>query len=286
MKLIDTHCHVHFNAYAEDAEAVILRAQKAGIGMITIGTQRETSAAALVCAHAHEDVWAAVGLHPNHLHSAPPDPDELSVEQHKPEIFDMDFYRELARDPKVVGIGETGFDAYRVPEGLTFDEIMVAQERTFRAHLDLCTELHKPVIVHCRDAHAHVARIFEEYCGAGKLEARGVLHCFTGTVAEAERYTKMGFYISLSGIATFPPRKTETENKFVAIARAVPHDRLLIETDSPYLTPPPFRGKRNEPLYVQYVANFVAHAWGVSLEEAAEQTLKNSRQLFQIIETP
>lgn len=279
-RLIDTHCHVHFQAYKDDSEEVIARALQAGVGMITIGTQQVTSRQAVECARAHEGVWAAVGLHPNHLHTMPIDEEELSAADTRAEDFDMELYRALASDPKVVGIGETGFDAYRLPEGVTFEQVMEKQEKVFRAHLDLCEELGKPVIVHCRDAHEHVTRIFKEYIAAGKLRARGVLHCFTGTPEEAERYTAMGFYISLSGIVTFPPRKTETENNLNAVARSVPRDRLIVETDSPYLTPMPFRGKRNEPMHVQHVAAHVAHIWGVSAVEAEQQLRENTRRLF------
>lgn len=280
--LVDTHCHVHFAAYQNDADEVASRARAANITMITIGTQSTTSANAVAFARTHAGVYAAVGLHPNHLHRMPIDEDELPAFHTRAETFDMDFYRALAADEKVVGIGETGFDYYRLPEGVPLEEVKAKQEATFRQHLDLCTEIGKPVIVHCRDAHADVLRIFEEYLAAGKLARRGVLHCFTGTIEEAAAYTKLGFYISLSGISTFPAKKNQTENSLHAVARIVPPDQLLIETDSPYLTPPPHRGERNEPLYVQFVAQHLAAALGVSYEDFAARTTANAKRLFSI----
>src|SRR3989344_63309 len=244
--LFDTHCHIHFSAYSTDANAVAARAREAGVTMITVGTQSTTSANAVEFARQHDGVFASVGLHPNHLFKMPIDEDELPAFNTRAERFDMDLYRTLAADPRVVGIGETGFDFYRLPEGVPLEEVKRTQEESFRLHLDLCEEVSKPVIVHCRDAHAEVTKIFEEYCGAGKLARRGVLHCFTGTVEEAQRYIELGFYVSLSGIATFPAKKNQVENPLHAVARAVPFEKLLIETDSPYLTPPPHRGERNE----------------------------------------
>ncbi len=281
-RIIDTHCHVHFAAYDADSRAVIEEALAAGIHMIVVGTQATTSKNAVVCAEQFGGVYAAVGLHPNHLHTMPIDEDELPTFLTRAEEFEMEYYRELAKHPKVVGIGETGFDAYRLPDGVSFDEVMQKQEKAFRQHLDLCTELGKPVIVHCRDAHSHVIRIFKEYLAAAKLDARGVLHCFTGTVEEAQEYVAMGFYISLSGIVTFPARKGQTENPLSSVARSVPRDKLVIETDSPYLTPMPHRGKRNAPSYVIHTAKHVAQLWGTTLEEVERQTTVNARRLFRI----
>lgn len=282
-KFFDTHTHVHFAAFADDSREATQRALDDGVWMVTVGTQSTTSERAVAHANSFEHgVFASVGLHPNHLHAMPIDEHEGPSFISRAETFDSDLYRTLARDPKVVAFGETGFDLYRLPEGLDPAEVLATQEKVFRQHLDLCDELNKPVIIHCRDAHAHVSRVVGEYLAAGRLPARGILHCFTGTVAEALAHVANGFYISLSGIAAFPPRKNETENSLWPVARAVPADRLLIETDAPYLTPPPHRGQRNEPHYVMHVATAVAQARGVSTEELAAQTTANARAVFSL----
>lgn len=276
IRLIDTHSHVHFSAFAEDREAVLERARAEGVGMITVGTLEKTSREAIAFAELHENIWAAVGLHPNNIHYIPPSADEGEGR----ELFDYNLYRSLAAHPKVVAIGETGMDVYRIPEGFDADVVLREQEEVFRLHLDLCDELNKPVIIHCRDAHESVTRILSEYILAGKLSRRGVLHCFTGTLDEAQKYIALGMYISIPGIVTFPPKKTETENSIAPVAREIPLDRLLIETDCPYLAPAPHRGTRNEPSYVAATAAFIANLRGISFEEFAAATTQNARELF------
>lgn len=282
-RFFDTHTHVHFAAFKDDSQQATQRALDDRVWMVTVGTQSTTSKRAVAHAHSFErGVFASVGLHPNHLHTMPIDEHEGSAFTSRAEIFDVDFYRALARDPKVVAFGETGFDLYRLPEGLDHAQVLATQERVFRQHLDLCDELNKPVIIHCRDAHDHVLRVVGEYLAAGRLRARGILHCFTGTVDEALAHAANDFYISLSGIAAFAPRNNETENSLWPVARVVPKDRLLIETDAPYLTPPPHRSERNEPHFVMHVASAVAQARGVSVEELAAFTTANAMRIFQI----
>ncbi len=278
MQLIDTHSHVHFAAFAADIDDVLARAQAAGVAMVTVGTLKKTSTEAVAFANAHENVWAAVGLHPNNIHFIPPSEDEGSGH----EDFDYEFYKQLAQDPKVVAVGETGMDAYRIPDGFDREQVLTEQEKVFRQHLDLCDELKKPVIIHCRDTHEQVTRVLREYIEAGKLVRRGILHCFTGTPEQALVYVELGMYISIPGILTFPPKKTESENSLAAVVRAVPRDRLVVETDCPYLTPAPHRGERNEPSYVKFTAEAVAQVWGVTFEEAANQTTENARHIFKI----
>ncbi len=278
IQLIDTHSHVHFEAFAADVDDVLARARTAGVAMVAVGTLQKTSIEAVALANAHADVWAAVGLHPNNIHFILPSEDEGSGH----EDFDYDFYRDLARDPHVVAIGETGMDAYRIPEGFDRVQVLEQQEKIFRRHLDLCNELDKPVIIHCRDTHDQVTRVLTEYINAGKLARCGIMHCFTGTAEQASTYVQLGMYISIPGIITFPPKKTESENSLGAVVRVVPRDRLVVETDCPYLTPVPHRGERNEPSYVRYTAEAVAQIWGISFDEAASQTTENAKAVFQL----
>ncbi len=283
--LYDTHCHVHFNAYKGDMDEVIARTLGKSVFMITVGTQKDTSHYGLEVAARYDGLWASVGLHPNHL-IRQEFVDDLELIRTREETFDPDHYRELARHPKCVAIGECGFDYYRIPDGVDVEEVKRVQEAAVRGQFDVATDAELPVIVHCRDAHEIQASVIREYVNAGKLARRGVVHCFTGTIEEAQRYIDLGLYISFTGIITFPPRGGEADEDGLSpihrIVRDVPLDRLLIETDAPYLTPIPFRGKRNEPWYVQFVAEKVAELKGVSVEEVAEQTTQNAKKLFSI----
>ncbi|MCX6781070.1 MAG: TatD family hydrolase [Candidatus Magasanikbacteria bacterium] len=277
-KLFDTHSHVHFAAYKDDQAEVLARAREAGVGMITVGTMQKTSAEAVGFAQHEPDVWAAVGLHPQNIHHIHPSEDEGAGH----EDFDYEFYKKLASEKKVVAIGETGMDLFRIQEGEDPTKIAAEQEMVFCRHLDLCEELSLPVIIHCRDAHAQVIQVLTKYVAAGKISRRGVLHCFTGTADQAHAYVALGFYISIPGIITFAPKKNESENALAAVVREVPRDRLVIETDCPFLTPQPHRGERNEPAYVQFTAAKISQIWGCSEQEAGETTTANAFRLFNL----
>lgn len=286
-RMIDTHCHVNFHAFKDDMEAVIRRSLESGVLMIAIGTQKDTSRKALEVAETHDGVWASVGEHPSHLyaqefHDADEVP-EIATVKTRGEAFDADFYIELAKHPKCVAIGECGLDFYRLPEYLSHEEIIAKQKEVTRAHFDIADEVHKPLIIHCRDAHKDQAEIIEEYVSAGKIEKRGVIHCFTGTMDEAQRYLDLGFLISFTGIITFPPRKGEgTFSAIQHVVRELPLEKIMIETDAPYLAPVPHRGERNEPAFVVEVARKIAEIKNVTLETVVEATTRNAEQLFGI----
>ena len=283
MQLIDSHCHVHFNAYREDMDEVIRRTLEKGVFLITVGTQKDTSKHGLEVAERYDGMWATVGLHPNHtVEQEFWDNDELPAEEQvtpmiktRAEVFDMDYYRELTKHPKCVAIGEFGLDLYRIPETADRDEVIQRQVETVKAQFDLATETNKPVVIHCRDAYPQQAEMIREATLAGKLARRGVIHCFTGTLEEARTFIELGFYISFSGILTFGKILQE-------VARALPLEKLLVETDAPYLTPAPDRGKRNEPWRVEYVAMKLAELKGVTFEEVAQQTVKNTKHVFDL----
>lgn len=282
LKRIDAHAHVNFNVYKDDAEEVIRRANDDGTGMLVVGSQYSTSERAVDYAESHEAMWAVVGLHPSHLFSLHVDEAEVAYETRE-ETFDPDAYRALvARSKKVVAIGECGLDFYRMPDGLDRTVARERQEAGFRAQLDLAHELGLPVMIHCRDAHRELATILEEF-HAAKKPIRGNIHCFTGTLADAERYLAIGFYVSFTGIVTFPPKSADKGKETLAdVARHVPLDRLLIETDAPYLAPLPHRGKRNEPSYVRHVSEFIAALKNLSPEELDAATLANTKKLFSL----
>lgn len=251
--LFDTHAHLHFPEFADDLGAVLARARAAGVRrMLTIGTDVETSRAAVALAAREPDVWASVGVHPH-------DADEADAAA----LVEI---ARLAAEPRVVGIGETGLDFFR---NLSPRE---AQERAFRAQLALARRVGKPVIVHCRDAHEETLAILaEERVG----ETGGVMHCFSGDTAIARRCLDLGLLISLAGPVTYPKARALPE-----VARFVPGDRLVVETDCPFLPPQPYRGKRNEPAYLAITAARVAELRGESLQTLAARTSENAAKLF------
>lgn len=255
--LIDTHLHLDFDAFDDDREAVIERALAAGVQrMITIGINRETCRRAVALAEQYAPVYAAVGIHPN-------DATEWDIETERE-------LRELARHPKVVAIGEIGLDYYweRVPHDV--------QARVFRTQLALASELGLPVIIHDRDAHADVLNILREWVESGRAPTPpGVLHCFSGDHAMAEEALALGFYVGVDGPVTF-----KNARALQALVAQLPLDRLLVETDAPFLTPHPYRGKRNEPAYVRFVAEKIAELQNCTFETVAHQTTRNAETLF------
>lgn len=297
-RFIDTHCHVHFQAYKDDVDDVVRRSLDDGIGMITVGTQSTTSKNGIALAEKYDGVWCTIGLHPNHLHRQEfVDDDEMAPDDKmrplvaietdgvkiktREEHFDPEYYRALVRHPKVVAIGEFGLDYYRLPPNVDIEKLKHDQADAVRMQLRFATETDKPVVIHCRDgsdvpsasAHADQAALIEEEIARGGLKRRGVIHCFTGTATEAARYGELGFLVSITGIVTFGKNVQE-------MVRAVPLEQIMLETDAPYLTPLPYRGKRNEPRYVEYVAQKIAELKGVSVDEVATITTSNAARLF------
>lgn len=251
MKLLDTHSHPQLRQYNEDREAVIQRALDAGVGMICVGVDLETSRQAVELTKQYANIWSSVGLHPN---------DNLD------EVYDEVPYLELAKRPKVVAIGEIGLDYYR-----TTDEAKKEfQRERFEKQLALAEQLQKPVIIHCRDAHEDMRKILIAH-----PNIRGVIHSFTGTLEDAKWYIEHGFYIGLNGIITFARQYDE-------IIQAIPLKSILLETDAPFLTPEPYRGKRNESSYLPFVAQKIADIKGESLENVSAVTTENAKLLFDI----
>jgi TatD DNase family protein len=254
MHLFDTHCHLDEPAFDADRDHVIQRARQAGVvAMLTIGTTAASSEKSLELARRHSDVFAAVGIQPNY------------VAEEKP--GDWETIVALAKDERVVAVGETGLDRHW--DYTPFD----LQIEAFDRHLELSQATGKPFIVHCREAEADVVVQLQNAAGAGSL--RGVMHSFAGDVATAEACVELGLYISFAGMVTFKRNDALRE-----VAKRVPLDRLLIETDAPYLAPMPHRGKRNEPAYVAHTAAVLAAARGIESEDMAELTTRNARGLF------
>jgi TatD DNase family protein len=263
--LIDTHCHLDFPEFADDLDAVIKRAVAAGVDrMITIGTSLDSSRAGIELANRYPNVYATVGLHPT------------SIGENTPEFIEE--LKQLAQHPKVVAIGECGLDFYRLPDDdkpdivetafgsitqsgieteLRIDSLKAAQAAAFEQQLELAAQLEKPVVIHQRDSWNETLEILKQY------SVKAVLHCFTGGVAELSEVLAMGHHISFTGIAT-------------------PADRVMVETDAPYLAPVPHRGKRCEPAYVGLTAEAIAKERGVSFESFAQTTTANAERFFRL----
>ncbi len=257
--LIDTHTHVFDGRFAADLPAVLARAQEAGVERaICIGIDRDSSVASVRLAAAHPLLVAAVGIQPNHVVEAQPgDWDEV--------------VRLAETEPRVVAIGETGLDRYwdRSP--------FPQQEEYFVRHIDLAHRVGKPFIIHCREAEADVVKVLRaEFDRRGPV--RAVMHSFSGDLATARACLEMGLYISFAGMVTY-----KTAQDLRDVAREIPLDRLLVETDCPYLAPIPHRGKRNEPAFVAHTAACLADAKGVSASVIAEHTTRNARMLFGLL---
>lgn len=263
MHLIDTHCHLNFDAFDEDRDAVIVRATENGIDRILIpATDLQTSDEAITLAKTYSGIWAAIGIHPN----SSADFGATAIEA----------LREKASEPKVVAIGEIGLDYH-------WDTSPKERQwRAFEAQLELARLLELPVIIHNREATEDILAILEAWAKTlpNSLRQRpGVLHSFSASPEAAERAIAAGFYLGFTGPITF-----KNADELRHIAAQVPIDRILIETDSPYLTPTPHRGKRNEPAYVRLVAERLATLRLLSLEEIARQTTRNAEVLFSLQE--
>jgi TatD DNase family protein len=273
-------------------DAVIRRSLEKGIGMITIGTQLDTSQKALEIAETYDGLWATVGMHPSHLCAQEfVDDEELdpSLQQticSKGHTFDPKDFLPLAKHPKCVAIGECGLDYYHIPENVNREEVIAKQKQTLREQLDLASQVELPVVIHCRDAHEDQLEILQEYEKQGKLIKHGVAHCFTGTLQQAQDYLALGFLVSFTGIITFPPRKKDVLPNGLSplqeVVRQLPLESFMVETDAPYLSPEPFRGERNEPWRAEYVAKKIAEIKNISFEEVCEATTQNAKKLFGI----
>lgn len=245
--LIDTHAHLNFNAFKHDFDEVIKRSLAKDIWMINVGSDYETSKKAKEIAEKYNGVFTAVGLHPIHA---------------KDENFDKEKYKELANSNKVVAIGEIGLDYFK-DYGLFKDK----QKEVFLQQLGLVKELDLPVIIHCRMAHEDLLKILSD-----KLS--GVIHCFTGSWKQAKQYLDMGFYLGINGIMYKFDLKEVIEK--------TPLEKILIETDCPYLTPPEAGVKRNEPIFIKYIVQDIAKIKGIDFGKVAEITFQNAKNLFRI----
>jgi len=276
MKFFDAHTHLQFAAYDADRDEAVRRAMENDVWFVNVGTQRDTSKKAVDLTRKYETgVYATVGLHPIHTEKSYHDVEELGGGaaakgfSSRSEEFDPDYYGELARDAKVVAIGECGLDYYRL-SGETKSE----QATAFVAQIELAHKLKKPLMIHCRAA-------FPDLTGILKSQSRilnqppGIIHFFSGSINEVKILLDMGFYFTFGGVVTFTHDYDET-------IKMMPVERILSETDAPYVAPVPYRGKRNEPAYIVEVVKKLAELKNTSVDEIAVQILSNAKKVFLI----
>ena len=279
MKYFDAHTHVNFVAYKDDQDAVIKRAADAGVGMNCVGTQFDTSKSAVELAQKYDNVWATIGLHPIHTSKSYHDEKELGDGgkefTSRGERFDSSAYEELGKDPKVIAIGECGLDYFRVDES-TKD----VQIQNFVAQIELANKLNKPLMLHIRPAPRSLGEVGNAYGDALEVvkahaKVRGDVHFFAGDWNIAKKFLDLGFTLSFTGVVTFT-------HDYDEVVKNAPLDMLLSETDAPYVTPVPYRGKRNEPAYVEHVVRKIAEIRGEDTDGVSAQLFENARRLFGI----
>lgn len=299
-KLIDTHTHVNFKAFKDDADEVIRRSLDNGVWMINAGTKFETSRQAVELAENYSDgVYAAVALHPIHLFEH-----YVDISEEDPglpagqagfhtsgEEFDFGAYSDLvARSTKVIAIGEFGLDYFRLPKDVNHEQVKQKQREVMIEHIKLAKEVDKPLMIHCRpsegtmDAYEDVIRILDEHFFSPSFTKEGdggssgfEIHCFTGDLGVVQEFVKRGGYVALNGIITF-----DKSGRSEGVVKNLPLESTILETDAPYLSPVPHRGKRNEPSYVKFVAQKLAEMKGIDISEVESVTSANARQLFRI----
>ena len=280
-KYIDIHCHVNFKIFDGDREEVIRRALDADTWLINVGTQIDTSKKAIELAHKYpEGVYAIIGLHPIHTEESYHDEDEISGPGFKSraEEFDKNIYRELLQDSKVVAIGECGLDYFHLDP-----EKIEKQKKTFISQVELAHEVGKPLMLHIRNnpekkevnAYADVAEILKKYPGV-----KGVSHFFAGNVEDMKRFVDIGIYVSFAGPITFKPNLKIAD--YEKVIKETPLEMILTDTDSPYVAPMPYRGKRNEPSFVREIVKKIAEIKNLPEGEVAEAIIANAKKLFKI----
>jgi TatD DNase family protein len=264
--LIDTHAHLNFKDFDDDREEIIKQCQKNDIVVINIGVNYTASKEVIEIAEKYENCWATVAVHP---HDITEPRDNIG--------FDYNKFLELAKHPRVVGIGECGLDYQFCENDLEAQE---QQKEIFIQHLKLAQEANKPIIIHSRRLFPEILEIIKTFQASSTKHLTGVLHCYMGRWSYAEEYLKLGFYLSFTGLITYA-------RDYDKVIKNCPLDRILIETDSPYLIPEPLRKKdeivRNTPLNIKLIAQKIAEIKEISFEEVAEQTTKNAQKLFNLV---
>ena len=269
MKYFDAHTHVNFVAYNDDREDVILRAKDAGVGMNVVGTQINTSKDAVALAEKYDNVYATIGLHPIHTSKSYHDVKELGEGgkefTSRGEVFDSAAYEELGQSPRVIAIGECGLDYFR-----TEADTKNVQTKAFIEQIELANKLGKPLMLHIRDAYEDALEVIKVHA-----KVRGDVHFFAGDWVIAKKFLDIGFTLSFTGVITFT-------HDYDEVIKNAPLDMLLSETDAPYVTPVPHRGKRNESSYIPLIVQHIAGIRGEHIDVVREQFMANAARVFKI----
>ena len=282
MKIIDTHSHLNFKAFKDDSSNVMKRTLAEDVWMVNVGTKYETSLKAIEIAQQYErGVYAAIGLHPMYAAAefvklkTDPDEGEFLIKEQE---FSREKYRDLivGGKEKIVAMGEIGLDYYYKPKSSAKLQLFKEkQKKVFLEQLELAKEFDLPLILHCRVAHDDLIDILRDHSLlTTNYKLRGIVHCFTGTLEQAQKYIEIGFLIGINGIIF----KLDLDN----VVKNVPLENMVVETDCPYLTPTPESGKRNEPLFIKHTISKVAELKGVSFDEVCQKTTENAKNLFGI----
>lgn len=249
-----------------------------------VGTQKDTSRAGVEMAERFPFTYASIGLHPVHLFSTHIDEEESSFLSRE-EDFDYEYYKKLGQSKKVIAVGECGLDLYRLPEGKTVEEVLEKQKKTFTLQYKLAQELGVALVIHVREAHQEMIDLLKELMAEyGNKSVRGTVHCYTGNWFFAKQYLDLGLCIGFTGVITFPPKKSNPQNQtdLLEAVKNIPLERIVVETDSPYLAPIPFRGQRCEPPMVEHTIRKIAELKNISFLDAEVATTQNAQKLFNI----
>lgn len=280
--MIDVHCHLNFKSFAKDYDEVIKRAYDAGvITIINVGTKIDSSQKAVELAQKYENLYAIVGVHPHHADKLTDEgghPDPPSGGEGTPDDWIKEL-EQLAKQPKVVGIGEIGMDYYRYSSNGIVD--LKLQKHIFEQQIELANKLKLPIQIHNRHAGHDILNIIKHYKDSFQ-NPPGMFHCMSGNLEFLKSVLQMGFYVGFDGNITYKGLAPGEDTELSELVRHTPLERIVIETDSPYLTPEPHRGSRNEPSYAILIAEFLASLKGVSLDEVRSQTTKNVQRIFNL----
>lgn len=275
---VDTHAHLNFSAFRDDADDVIKKSLEEGVWMIMPGSDYKSSKRSLSYANKYErGVYTAVGLHP--IHTVKMEYEEKGKKRIiEEEEFNYGLYEELAQHEKTVAVGEIGLDYFHINKDVDIEAQKKKQKEIFVRQLELADNLRLPVIIHCRDAHEDMLAIlkkFKEERGLSQGQPWGVMHCFSGDEDLAWKYFSFGLLVSFTGLITF-------NSGWDDLIRKLPFDKFMIETDAPYMTPSPWRGRRNEPIFVKEVAKKIAKIKGADISEVENHTTNNAKKFFKI----
>jgi TatD DNase family protein len=274
--MVDSHGHCQFRSYGSGTDAMMQRTIDKNTIVNIVGTEKGTSAAAVELAEKYSNTYASVGLHPGHLFSEHHDENESENKIEEKE-FDYNYYDKLAKNPKVIGVGECGIDLYRLPDHISKEIVLKKQTEIFLDQAKLAKSNNLPLVIHCRDAHQEMINVLSTLS-----DQTGTIHCYTSDWANARQYLKLGYYLGFTGIITFPPQKKNpaAQTDLWEVIKNMPIDRILVETDCPYLAPIPYRGKTGEPWMVEEVIKKIAEIRQESVNLILQKTTENAHRLF------